>query len=389
MARPQTITDKMVTDRLLNNNKNFEFVGRFYNEKSKSILGRFVCNNCGYIFDRVICEKNLKTMKCKNCQKERLERRVTKDDFVKKINSKGIDLVSEFISLQERATFKCKVCSNIWEAKCSSVYNTTGCPKCAIKRVAKSKIKSDKQFKAEMKNCAPTLDVVGLYLNEETVLEFYCNKHGISFSKKAKDALGSIGCEMCLHEFRTSFCKKSEDIFDEELYNFNKDIIRIGNYINSRIKTQFKCLLCNSIFERTPDDALNIKNCPICTNKYSGEVEIEKFLLYNNISYIFQKRYNKCRDKKPLPFDFYFKDINVLCEFQGEYHYFPVDFKGSGKKWAENKFKYTERHDAIKSKFCEENNIRLLEIPYWEKENINEILMSFFKQYGIKSNIPE
>lgn len=387
MARPQTITDEMIKDRLLNNNKNFEFVGRFYSEKNKSTLGRFVCKNCGYIFDRTICEKNFKTMKCKNCQKERLGRRVSKEDFVKKINSKCIDLISEFISLQERATFKCRVCSNIWETKCAAVYRLTGCPKCGTKRAANAKIKSDEQFKKEMKECAPTLDVIGVYLNEKTELEFYCNKHNVYFKKKAMFALGSIGCEECLREFRANLYKKSQDTFDKQLYEFNKDVVRIGEYVNTHQKIKFKCLLCDNVFERTPHDALKIISCPICNNTSAGERKVTDFLFYNKIKYTPQKSFKNCRDVNPLPFDFYFEEINVLCEFQGEYHYFPVDFTGHGKQWAYKKFKYTQRHDKIKKDFCINNNIFLLEIPYWERDNVEEILQEFFKKYNVDTNI--
>ena len=32
------------------------------------------------------------------------------------------------------------------------------------------------------------------------------------------------------------------------------------------------------------------------------------------------------------------------------------------------------RNDNIKSQYCKDNNIKLIRIPYWEYDNINEIL---------------
>ena len=34
----------------------------------------------------------------------------------------------------------------------------------------------------------------------------------------------------------------------------------------------------------------------------------------------------------------------------------------------------TKRHDKIKNEYCKNNNIELIRIPYYEKENIYNIL---------------
>lgn len=36
-----------------------------------------------------------------------------------------------------------------------------------------------------------------------------------------------------------------------------------------------------------------------------GERQIKEFLLNNSINFIQEKRFEDCRDKNPLPFDFY------------------------------------------------------------------------------------
>ncbi len=120
------------------------------------------------------------------------------------------------------------------------------------------------------------------------------------------------------------------------------------------------------IYSRT-----NGKGCEKC-NLYKGEEKIEKFLIKNNIVYIFQKRFDNCRNKKPLPFDFgipYENNSWTCIEHHGEQHYFPVEYFG-GKE----KFKEQKKLDKIKAKYCKENNIKLLIIPYWEFNNIEQIL---------------
>jgi hypothetical protein len=45
------------------------------------------------------------------------------------------------------------------------------------------------------------------------------------------------------------------------------------------------------------------------------------------------------------------------------------------KAFEENKVK-----DEIKNKYCKDNNVRLLRIPYWEKQNIEKIILDFIHE---------
>lgn len=46
----------------------------------------------------------------------------------------------------------------------------------------------------------------------------------------------------------------------------------------------------------------------------------------------------------------------------------------------DKEFKLTQIRDKIKNKFCEENNINLLRIPYWELDNIKKVLDEEFER---------
>ena len=89
----------------------------------------------------------------------------------------------------------------------------------------------------------------------------------------------------------------------------------------------------------------------------------------NNIYYEKEKCFDGCKDERMLPFDFYIPQYNVCIEYQGQQHYHPVEvFKG------EVGFEIRQKHDNMKRGFCKENNIKLIEIPYWEYDNIEKIL---------------
>ena len=69
----------------------------------------------------------------------------------------------------------------------------------------------------------------------------------------------------------------------------------------------------------------------------------------------------------------------MLIEFQGRQHYEPVDFFNKSNDLNRAlKFEKNKRHDEIKREYCNKNNIDLLEIPYWNIKNIEEILKKYF-----------
>lgn len=123
-----------------------------------------------------------------------------------------------------------------------------------------------------------------------------------------------------------------------------------------------------------PSSALQGKcGCSKCVRS-KGEKSIENILNKMNISYISQHKFNDCIDKKPLPFDFYLPTYNIAIEYQGEQHYNPVCFCSISKEQAESNLLLTRKHDEIKKTYCQSNNIDLLEISYWDFDNIENIL---------------
>ena len=118
------------------------------------------------------------------------------------------------------------------------------------------------------------------------------------------------------------------------------------------------------------------RGCPFC-NELKGERELGLFFNSNNINFIEQYRFVDCRNKLPLPFDVYLPDYNSTIEYMGQQHYFPVDFGGKGKEWAEKEFKELKIRDAIKEKYCLDNNIPLLKIHYKDFNRIPEILTEY------------
>lgn len=118
--------------------------------------------------------------------------------------------------------------------------------------------------------------------------------------------------------------------------------------------------------------------CPHC-NSSKGEKRILEYLISNNVNYISQYKFEDCKDSRPLPFDFYLPDYNICIEYDGEQHFHPVDFTSKGIEKAEELHLGVKKRDEIKTQYCEDNNIELLRIPYWNYSNIKEILENKLK----------
>lgn len=126
------------------------------------------------------------------------------------------------------------------------------------------------------------------------------------------------------------------------------------------------------------------KSCGCLHSK--GELEIKFFLKNNHIKFVSQKTFSNCKNINVLRFDFQIFYINsnkwFLCEYQGIQHYEPSSF--SNEKSKEKKLqnlKQNQLKDNIKRQYCKNNNIELLEIPYWDFDNIEKILAD---KIGIK-----
>ena len=148
----------------------------------------------------------------------------------------------------------------------------------------------------------------------------------------------------------------------------NKQII---GYIGSKNNNghyyyKVKCLLCGREYEALGQTLEKTIGCGC--QKSIGEFNIIQILQQNNIKYY--KEY--CFPNSLLRFDFALlnKDNNIyrLIEFDGEQHY-EQNIKNSGWNTYE-KYQYTLKNDLKKNQIAKDNNIPLVRIPYWERDNI-------------------
>ena len=99
------------------------------------------------------------------------------------------------------------------------------------------------------------------------------------------------------------------------------------------------------------------------------EREVADALEMMEINYENEKRFDDCKDKNTLPFDFYVPDLDCLIEFDGIHHFKPIR--------GQEKLESTQRHDTIKTQFCIDTQRYLLRIPYDHTETIKDLVYGF------------
>lgn len=170
----------------------------------------------------------------------------------------------------------------------------------------------------------------------------------------------SVGRRLSINEVEKRFLNLGIRIIDEN---------RV--YIRRSDSFMVECINCGSVWSK--DCTHFERGCPFC-NISKGEKKIEDFLNKKSIKFTKQKKFADCKNILPLPFDFYLEEERTSIEYNGKQHYKEMEFFGGKKSFQEQK-----KRDKIKVKYCKDNNIPLLIIPYTEFERIEEIISSFLK----------
>lgn len=171
------------------------------------------------------------------------------------------------------------------------------------------------------------------------------------------------------HEGKPSHRRRSLKSISEE-YNEHGLIVVKRLFVDGYTYLECECKVCG--YEVVKSLGNMSKGCPRCFSS-KGEKAVEKYLTGEGIEFIPQHRFDDCRNKNTLPFDFYLPQQNILIEYDGRQHFEVVTFGGTEEEALIN-FENAQTNDKIKNKYCKKNNIKLIRIPYWEIDNIKQVL---------------
>lgn len=302
-----------------------------------------------------------------------------------KLNNKLFELISDTYEGNDvKLKWKClkEECGEIFEMNWDCIYRGSGCSFCAGKQVGLSNCLATKRpdlidewHSTKNGNLTPYDVVCGSHKN----IWWQCSKnpkHEWDASISDRTYMNS-GCPYCAGVL------PSEDynllVINPKLceeWNYNKNDKLPSEYTpNSGIEVWWKCKKCGHEWSMNIQDRNQGKcRCPKCSDSYS---ESTTFYLLKKFSINFEQEYifKDCKYISELRYDFYLNLYNTAIELQGQHHYNPVTYGGMSKEKAQENFIKQKIKDQIKRDYCKNNNIKLIEIPYWEFDNIEQILI--------------
>lgn len=320
---------------------------------------KYRCKNCNTIYELSDARKlRSKFTHCEKCVKRH---NWTKETFLKRCEflfpTEKIEILS-FTGGRSQITIKCCKCQKeeiIPNAK--TIFSRTWlCKNCAP---SKDKVKQDilKMFES-------TGDVLLEWNGSRDKAKVKCGRCGAINERYPANiqAIPSV-CPHCNlnggYPYTIEEAQKKINLYmGENQYTVLKyEAMRNNALIQHN---------CGFIFSIKIHNFIRGRGCPKCFKKQSIlERKVMRFLDGKHIAYETQVRFLDC-NKGKSSFDFAVTQKNkmILIEVQGQQHYDDIPFLGG--------LEDNQRRDKIKKDYCKEKNIQLIEIPYWDIDNLDK-----------------
>jgi len=339
--------------------KEYSLIGKYKNSKTPIEIKH---NVCGIKFmaspDRMIN----RGQGCPTCgkQKSAKVRSKSTSQFKKDVRltlGDDYEVLGNYENNKKKILMKHNVCGYEYEAIPVNILKGNKCPKCAglVK-------KTTYQFIEEIHNLVGSeYSVVGDYSGADSKILFKHNNCGFEYKVTPSWFLRGSRCPKC-----GGTLKKTTEKFKAEISDLvGTEYSLIGEYESTHKKIKIKHNLCNREYNVSPTRFLAGDRCPFCKESKAEKI-IEDFLKKNNIVFEREHGFPDLKDKSKLSFDFFLKERSIAIEYDGEFHYLPI--------YGTERLNQQRRRDRIKDNYSKSNKIKLIRIPYWDFDKIEDII---------------
>lgn len=295
---------------------------------------------------------------------------ITKEQYLQNLQQRfpedDITVLDPFTAAKDPVIIKCNQCGQIFNYKAgTTLYNKRRkhfCPLCNSKSVLEMRQACREQ----------DISITEIKFNVIESWGLHCNKCGLDFSRAPSNWLKK-SCPNC-GMTHSGYSKELRQKMIDDIFGIGEFEVLSDGAATERFTIRHKC----GFIRNTQYSAfIRSKGCPKCSGTMSkGERKIVDYLTGHQIKYIPQKKIENSQQS----FDFFFPQINVALEYNGEQHYKPIVTFGG-----EERFLQQQEYDRKKAEYCKENNITLKIISYKEFEDIESILDDFFKKFNDQS----
>lgn len=211
------------------------------------------------------------------------------------------------------------------------------------------------------------------YKNEKTYCVCICDcgkEHVCSLSNLVSGHTTSCGC----NSYEKGWDGRRTDLVNKR---FGKLVVTkmLYGYRNKQTYCECNCDCGNSSIVYMGNLLQGFTHSCGCSEHDSiGEELVKNILNDNNITYMYNYRFDDCRNTLPLPFDFYLPEYDTCIEYDGIQHFEPVEFFGG-----EEELKKRQVNDDIKTQYCNTKNIQLVRLPYTLSEaEIKQVVLNIW-----------
>jgi len=288
----------------------------------------------------------------------------TQDQFIKEANIKHNGMYDyskvNYTTGRNKIIIGCNIHGDFLQAAENHVLGQ-GCPDCGFIKISnKLKDTSDDIDRLLLTNNI-SIKRIGEYIGSGNKIEWQCLVCLNKWTTATREIINKRnGCPQCHNQ------RLSNEYVDNFLTLYDLPTKRLGNYINSYTKIEWKCLTCSYIWTAPPNEIMRKRKgifcgsgCPQCP-VYKNEKRVGEALDELNIKYQKIKIYSLNGNR--IHPDFYLPDFNLIIEYNGIQHYKQVCFPGQSEMDAEIRFPIQQKRDQELRDYCKENNIKLLEI---------------------------
>lgn len=205
------------------------------------------------------------------------------------------------------------------------------------------------------------------------IISISCRRCGSLFTTTPRAHIRGVGCHQCSQtrrwttaEFISAACSVHGDSYDYQNVE----------YFRSTTKVHIVCRVHGGFWQAPRDHIHSAAGCPNCQTS-KGEKVVEKILKRYPVVSKKQYKFDDCRGngRKKLRFDFaIIVDGRMgLIEYHGVQHFRPI-----GVVTGSN-FLNGQARDEKKRRFCIDNHIKLLTIPYYEIKKAPSLIDEFIR----------
>lgn len=247
-------THQEYLERMKDKHPNTLVLGRYTGALKKVLLRCLVCD---YEW-AAIPGNSYKGHGCPSCSGVP---RINHSQFIEKIKkiNPSIHVIGKYIGVDLPIGLRCSICNHGWSASYSSLKTGSGCPYCA----GRPKI-THNDYVLKMNDLHKNIKIEGQYINSHTPIDVKCLICSHRWKAHYTSSIHQkSGCPYCAGKTKT------HDQYIKEMADKFPGTQVLGAYTGIHNPIEHKCLVCNTIWECSPNNSVNHGHgCPCC-QKYT------------------------------------------------------------------------------------------------------------------------